>query len=91
MKLILILPLLALAACASEPKPVEVVLAPPVPKAQKLRDIIPAAQLVCQSEPDGTRVATVRQSAKYIIDLKKSGANCRQKLSVVREIIGNQE
>ena len=91
MNRLLLIPLLALTACASSPRTVDVTIAPPIPVERKLRDIIPASQLRCLGKPDGSKVTSARQSAKYIVDLDKAGADCRQKLSVVRDLVTNQE
>jgi len=56
-----------------------------------LRDIVPPSAMKCLREPDGSSVKSIRQSAKYIIDLKKAGADCRQKLEVVKGVIETEK
>ena len=85
MRSLWLLPLLILAACGAQPQ--VVVSAPPEVVRTPLRDLLPDNELKCLREPNGANVTTVRQSAKYVIDLKKAGADCRQKLSSVRDII----
>jgi len=80
---------LLLAGCAAAP-PV-VVTAPPEIHRTFMRDIIPVSELKCLKEPNGDAVSTVRQSAKYIVEVKKAGQDCRQKLEGVREIIQQEQ
>lgn len=81
---------LALSGCAPEPAPV-VVSAPAPVVTQKLGAIIPEKTLLCLAEPNGNTAKTIRQSAKYIIDLKAAGQDCRQKLGIVRDLIQNEK
>ena len=68
-----------------------IVTAPPNIPEQRLKEIIPDSVMHCLREPDGRAVTTIRQSAKYIIDLRKAGADCRQKLAAVRDMILSEQ
>jgi hypothetical protein len=86
------LPLLLLTGCASAPEPAKIVItAPPVVEKKLLRDVVPTSLLACQIEPDGFSTKTIRQSAEYILDVKKAGRDCRQKLGSVRKIIQSEQ
>jgi hypothetical protein len=76
-----------LSGCAGDEGPQIVMTAPPQVKLQKLKDIVPPSTLACLQEPNGASVHTIRQSAVYIIDLKKAGADCRRKLATARDLI----
>lgn len=84
-----VLVLLFLTAC-DDTKPV-VIQAPPRIEEAKLRDLIPSDLLKCLKNPDGSAVTTIRQSAKYIVDLKRAGDDCRNRLAAVRQIILQQQ
>lgn len=85
--------LLALLLCAgcAHTEPQVVVAAPPQVERTPLKKLIPDAALRCSQEPSGTQVTTVRQVARYVVDLKKAGADCRQKLGGVRDIIRQEQ
>ncbi len=85
MKYLWLVCFIPLVGCGEQPQ--VIVTAPPEVKRTFLRDVIPGNELNCQKEPDGSKVSTVRQSAKYVVDLRKAGSDCRQKLSSVRDII----
>ena len=89
MKYLCMVVLIVLAGCGQKPE--VIVQAPPEIHRTMLKDIIPDDELKCQTEPDGAAVSTVRQSADYIVKVKKAGQNCRKKLSNVREIIRSEQ
>ncbi|PIP00695.1 Rz1-like lysis system protein LysC [Pleomorphomonas carboxyditropha] len=70
-----------LTGCATRPTetvPVVTVLPPPP---------IPDSLLHCKSEPSVGRLATQRDAARYVLDLREAGADCRGKLDVVGGIL----
>ncbi|MDR3427806.1 hypothetical protein [Silvimonas sp.] len=79
-----------LSGCATAP-PQVVMTAPAVVQRPYLRDIVPASSLSCLREPSHDKVLTVRQAAVFIVNLKKAGADCRQKLGIVRDMIQREE
>jgi starvation-inducible outer membrane lipoprotein len=84
MRAFLLLAALALSGCASSPA---VLTAPPQVARPLLRDTIPQSLLACLDEPNGGKVATNRQAATYVLDLKRAGRDCRQKLHSVGALI----
>ena len=76
--------LLVLSGCASQPS---VTPLPDVPRPQTLGQLAPATMLKCKPEPDGAAVATIRQTARYVVDLRGAGADCRRKLDSVRALV----
>jgi starvation-inducible outer membrane lipoprotein len=77
---------LALTGCATAP----VMVAPPQSIQPMLRDVMPASLLVCHAEPLGAGISTNRQAAKYVLDLKSAGQDCRAKLRAVGGLIRNE-
>ncbi|MDI9847392.1 hypothetical protein QM467_04865 [Rhodoblastus sp. 17X3] len=84
MRAFLLLVALALTGCASSPA---VLTAPPQVSRPMLRDTIPQSLRTCLPEPDGAKVATNRQVATYVLDLKRAGRDCRQKLRSIGALI----
>ena len=93
MKRLWLIPLIMLGACANEPAAItpRLVVAPPLPARPFLKNAIPVSVLSCKPEPDGTAVKTVRQTAIYILDLKATGGECRQKLKSVKALIQGEQ
>ena len=89
MRQLWVLALLMLGAC--DPSQPIVVTSPPRIEKTLLNKIIPTGVLSCLREPDGSAVTSIRQSATYVIDLKKAGRDCRQKLQIVRNIIQREQ
>lgn len=88
MRALVLLPLLALGGCASAPQDIHVYsqqVARPM-----LRDSVPQNLLSCLDEPSGSKVSTNRQAASYVLEIKRAGRDCRQKLSVVGNLIKNE-
>ncbi len=81
-------PALMGASCGG-PDP-SVPLAPPKIERTMLRDVAPKSLLECKSEPDGQTPITTPQAARYIVDLREAGADCRRKLRAVRGLIENE-
>lgn len=93
MRTLLLIPLLALAACSSAP-PAQVptlLVAPPTPQRPFLKDEVPDSALTCKTEPSGATVETSRQAATYVNEVRSAGRDCRQKLKGVRELIRNEQ
>lgn len=73
----------ALGGCSTRPTetvPVVRVLPPPD---------VPESLLKCRPEPSVGRLVTQRDAARYVLDLKEAGADCRGKLGVVGRILGS--
>ena len=87
MRYFALLLLFLVAGCDDTPV---VVQAPPNIPEVKLRELIPSDLLKCLKNPDGSEVTSIRQAAKYVIDLRRAGDDCRRKLAAVREIILRQ-
>jgi len=81
---------LALACAACDPPDPGVPLAPPKIKRTYLKDLIPKSTLVCDAEPDGSKIETAIEGAEYIEDLREAGRDCRRKLKAVRGLIQNE-
>jgi uncharacterized lipoprotein YajG len=79
--------ILLLAGCASQP---QVTLTPPLAQPRSLAATLPASMLSCRAEPDGSQVATVRQTARYVVDLRVAGADCRRKLNSVSALVAGE-
>jgi hypothetical protein len=84
MRALALLAVMALSGCASSPA---ILTAPPQVARPLLRDSVPQSLLACLDEPSGAKVATNRQAANYVIDLKRAGRDCRQKLHSVGTLI----
>lgn len=71
----------ALSGCATKPvetMPVVTVLPPPP---------VPDSLLQCRPEPTVGRLVTQRDAARYVLDLREAGADCRGKLGAVGGIL----
>jgi hypothetical protein len=87
MRALALLAVMALSGCASSPA---ILTAPPQVARPLLRDSVPQSLLACLDEPNGAKVATNRQGATYVLDLKRAGRDCRQKLHSVGALIQNE-
>jgi hypothetical protein len=87
MRALFLIAALALTGCASSPA---VVAPPPIVLHQHLRDVVPQSLLHCLPEPDGAKVATVREVARHIVALKRAGRDCRDKLKSVGVLIEDE-
>lgn len=73
----------ALGGCATKPVetvPVVTMLPPPD---------VPESLLRCRPEPTVGRLESQRDAARYVLDLREAGADCRGKLGVVGGILND--
>mgnify|MGYP001765225423 CR=1 FL=1 len=68
-----------------------VTLKPALVERAYLRDQFRPGDLTCGDEPSGSRVERLSQAYRYIIDLRDWGRDCRTKLGVARDAIGQEK
>ena len=79
-----LLPLALLAACGSPPPPI-------APPPERVLVEPPEPLMRCAGAPVVPDAETQREVAEYLVRLESAGADCREKLAAIRDLIERQK